>query len=674
MSYKKWIVSNSDKILAKNLAEECDIDPIAALILASRGYSDPIEIDQFLSNDPIISSHRELIDIEKAVECINNSISEDDLIAVYGDYDCDGICATAILYKFLTSKNARCIYYIPDRFTEGYGMNKEAIDILYSKGVGLIVTVDNGISSTHEIEYAKSLGIKVVVTDHHLPKDTLPKADAIINPHRDASKFVFKDICGTVVAYKLICALEDKEPEELLDYYSDFLAIATIGDIMPLTDENRDIVKHGIKKIKHKPVTGIEAIISVAGITRNDINSTKIAFGIVPRINAAGRMGNASRAVELLLCDNILSALEIANVIDEDNTERHRVEDNIFKQACEIVEKNKYQYNRIIVVSGDQWHSGVLGIVASKISAKYGKPAIVLTKDGETAYGSGRGYGDFSLFNAIDSCCDILIKYGGHEAAAGLTLASENIDIFRIKINDYLQNNVVFSPPCVKIDCKLNPLALTTDICYSIAVLEPFGQLNPSPIFGLYGCVIEKIIPIGSGKHLRIFFKKNDTTFQAVLFSKTVESFAFGIGDLVDLAVSLEINFYNGAENLSVKIREMRLSEYNEEELFSDIEKCDCLFSGIDIDFSSITPDRAEIGEVYKSITAVKSREFIINRFLKTLGYAKTYIAIEILCELSLIRSDNSLLYPMKNVAKTNLNNSPLYKRLNEKGAQNDVG
>lgn len=674
MSYKKWIVANSDKILAKDLAEECDIDPIAALILASRGYSDPIEIDQFLSNDPIISSHRELIDIEKAVECINNSISEDELIAVYGDYDCDGICATAILYKYFTSRNARCIYYIPDRFNEGYGMNKEAIDVLYSKGVGLIVTVDNGISSNQEIEYAKSLGIKVVVTDHHLPKDTLPKADAVINPHRDASKFVFKDICGTVVAYKLICALEDKEPEELLDYYSDFLAIATIGDIMPLTDENRDIVKHGIKKIKYKPVTGIEAIISVVGITRNDINSTKIAFGIVPRINAAGRMGNASRAVELLLCDNILSALEIANAIDEDNAQRHRVEDDIFKEACDIVEENRYQYNRIIVVSGANWHSGVLGIVASKISAKYGKPAIVLTQDGETAYGSGRGYGDFSLFNAIDSCCDILIKYGGHEAAAGLTLASENIDKFRIKINNYLEKNVVFSPPTLRIDCKLNPRALSTDICYSIAVLEPFGQLNPSPIFGLYGCTIEKIIPIGSGKHLRLFFLKDDTTFQAVLFNCTVEHFAFDIGDIVDLAVGLDINFYNGNENLSVKIKEMKISDCNDEELFSDIEKCDCLFSNIDMDFSSITPDRAEVGEVYKSISSAISLEFIINRFLKTLGYAKTYIAIEVLLELSLIKADKGLFYQVKNARKTNLTNSELYRKLIEKGAQNHVG
>lgn len=674
MSYKKWVIANSDKVLAKNLSEECDIDPIAALILSSRGYSDPLEIDQFLSNDPIITSYRELINIEKAVECINQAILEDELIAIYGDYDCDGICATTIIYKYFISRNARCIYYIPDRFTEGYGMNKDAIDNLYSKGVGLIVTVDNGISSIEEIEYAKSLGMKVVVTDHHLPKETLPQADAIINPHIDSSEFLFKDVCGTVVAYKLVCALEDKEPEELLDTYSDFLAIATIGDIMPLIDENRDIVKYGINKIKHKPSTGIDAIISVAGITRNDINSTRIAFGIVPRINAAGRMGNAARAVELLLCDNMLSALEMANSIDDDNTERHRVEENIFKVACNIVEKNKYQYNRIIVVSAPDWHSGVLGIVASKITNRYGKPAIVLTEDGEIAYGSGRGFGDFSLFDAINSCSEILIKFGGHDAAAGITIACENIDKFRKNINQYLVSHVKYEPQTVIIDCKLNPLALTTDICYSFAALEPFGQLNPSPIFGLFGCTIEKIISIGSGKHLRLFFRKNDITFQAVLFGCSVENFAFQIGDIVDIAVSLEINFYNGSENLSVKIKELRVSEYNEEDLFNDISKCDCLFSDIEDDYFSITPNRTQIGEIYKSVSSPKSKEYILNRFLKTFGYAKTYIAIEVLLELSLIKIENGILYQIKNAPKTNLNNSVLFSKLNEKGAQNDVG
>ena len=673
MSYKKWIIADFDKAFAKKIAEECDIDPIAALILSSRGYDDPFEIEQFLSDDPIISSHRELLDIDKAVECIKNSMQNDELIAIYGDYDCDGICATAILYKYFSSKNVRCIYYIPDRFTEGYGINSNAIDALYSKGVGTIITVDNGISAIQEIEYAKTLGIKVVVTDHHLPKETLPDACAVVNPHRDNSQFTFKDVCGTVVAYKLICALEDKDPEELLDYYSDFLAIATIGDIMPLIDENRDIVKCGINKIKYKPSTGIEAIISVAGITRNDINSTKIAFGVVPRINASGRMGDASRAVELLLCDNILSALEIANRIDEDNIERHRVEETIFKEACEIVEKNNYQYNRIIVVAGEDWHSGVLGIVASKLSNKYGKPTIVLTIDGENAYGSGRSAGEFSLFDAIDSCSDILTKYGGHDAAAGLTLAYKDIEHFRLKINDYLLKNTVFSPPCVRLDCKLNPIALSTDICYSFASLEPFGQKNPTPVFGLFECTIDRITPIGSGKHLRIFLKRENVTFQAVLFGCNEENFAFQIGDTVDLAVGLEINSYNGNQNLSIKIKEMRLSDCDEEKLFSDISKCDCLFSETDVEYSPISLSREEIGEVYRSITAPKSKEFIINRFLKTLGYAKVYIAIEILCELSLIKFDNGLLYPIKNSVKTNLNNSVLYRKLLEKGAQNDV-
>jgi len=284
----------------------------------------------------------------------------------------------------------------------------------------MIITVDNGIASFEEIEYANSLGIKTVVTDHHLPKENLPEAVAVIDPHRDTCAESFKDVCGTVVAYKLLCALENKECEELINKYSDILAIATIGDIMPLKYENRDIVKRGILKIKQRPLTGIEALISVAGMSRNDINSSRIAFGLVPRINAAGRMGNAARAVELLLCDNILNALEIANDIDADNTRRHQVETQIFDEACGLIEENGYKFNRVIVVSGKNWHSGVLGIVASKIADKYSRPTIVLTEEDDgLAFGSGRSIADFSLFNAINYCEELLVKFGGHKMAAG---------------------------------------------------------------------------------------------------------------------------------------------------------------------------------------------------------------------------------------------------------------
>ncbi len=664
MSFNKWVLANTDRCLAKSIAEECDIDPIAALILSSRGYKEPIEIEQLLSDDPIISSPHNLFDIDIAVECIKNAIEEDVLIAIYGDYDCDGICATALLYKYFTDKGVRTIYYIPDRFTEGYGMNKQAIESLYSKGVGLIITVDNGISSVEEIEFANSLGIKTVVTDHHLPKEVLPDAVAVIDPHRDTCVDAFKDVCGTVVAYKLLCALENKECEELINKYSDILAIATVGDIMPLKYENRDIVKRGLLKIKQRPITGIEALISVAGMGRNDINSSRIAFGLVPRINAAGRMGNASRAVELLLCDNILNALEIANEIDADNTRRHQVETQIFDEACEIIEANGFNFNRVIVVSGNNWHSGVLGIVASKIAEKYSRPTIVLTEEDDgLAFGSGRSIADFSLFDAISACEDLLLKFGGHTAAAGLTLEKEKISAFREKINQYAK-----SFPCtnkvLNIDFKLNPKALTTDICYCFAPLEPFGQANPMPVFGIFGCKIEKITAIGNGKHIRILFSKDGVTFQGLYFGKTTDTFAYKLNDTVDLAVCLEINYYKDVESLSIKIKDIRISNLNEEKLFDDIEKCSDYLSGISGDYSSIAPTREEIGEVFRAFSNGNIEEYVINQFLQTLGYGKTFIAVTVLKDLNLIEYKDNKFFVVKNAPKTNLTNSKIYNNL----------
>ncbi len=664
MSFNKWVLANTDRDLAKNIAEECDIDPIAALILSSRGYREPFEIEQLLSDEPIISSPHNLFDIDVAVECIKKAVEEDLLIAIYGDYDCDGVCATALLYKYFSDKGVRVIYYIPDRFTEGYGMNKEAIETLYAKGVGLIITVDNGIASIEEIEFANSLGIKTIVTDHHLPKETLPGAVAVIDPHRDTCADSFKDICGTVVAYKLICALENKECEELLYKYSDILAVATVGDIMPLKYENRDIVKYGLLKIKQRPITGLEALISVAGINRNDINSTKIAFGIVPRINAAGRMGNASRAVELLLCDNILKALEIANEIDADNTLRHKVETDIFEEACEIIEANGFNYNRVIVVSGKNWHSGVLGIVASKVAEKYSRPSIVLTEEDDgLSFGSGRSIADFSLFDAIAFCEEVLVKFGGHTAAAGLTIQTDNIVVFRQKINSYAQS-LPQAKKIINIDFKLNPKALTTDICYCFAPLEPFGQANPTPIFGIYNCKIEKISEIGNGKHLRILFSKEGTTFQAVYFGKTLENLAYKLGDIVDLAVCLEINFYKDVESLSIRIKDIRISEFNEDELFSEIGLCFDFLSGVEGDYSLITPTREEVGEVFRTFGAGNNEEYILNFFLNTLGYGKTFIAITILKDLNLIEYKGKKLFIVKNAPKTNLLNSEIYKKL----------
>ncbi len=664
MAYKKWIVKQSDKELAKSLAIDCDIDPITALIAAERGYDDPALLEQFISDEVMISPAYDLIDIDLAVDCIKEAIANNEKIAVYGDYDCDGISATALLYGFLKDIGADCIYYIPDRFSEGYGMNKDAVESLKKHGVKLIITVDNGISSIEVIDYANSLGIKTVVTDHHIPKDILPNAAAVVDPHRLDCPSDFKEICGTAVAFKLVCAICEMEPEELINKFADLLAIATISDVMPLTEENRCYVKCGINQIRYKARTGISAIINVAGIEKAGIDSAKIAFGIVPRINASGRMGDASRAVEMLLCENMLEAIKIANELDTDNALRQQTEKEILTEAIEIVETNGYKNDRVIVVSGNNWHKGVVGIVASRIADKYGKSCFVISTDGENSSGSGRSCGGFPLFDAVLFCTEILTKYGGHSLAAGVSMNTSDIDLFRKQINEFAKK-LPYYPPTVEIDLKLNPAALSVDIVDALSVLEPYGNGNNLPVFGIFDSTIVKTTALSGGKHTRLLLSKGDTTFTAMVFGAGPEQLPFDAGDNVDLAVTLGANYYKDEYTLSVVVKAIRPSGIDDDSFFNSYITFNDFLVNNEINSDSIAPTRADIGEVYKYVKLnAGAEEKIVYKFAKSLGPGKTLAAIKILSELKLIIKENGVLRINEIINKQDLSNSDFYKKI----------
>lgn len=665
MAFRKWIVGKADKEAAKYLAEECGIDPFSALLACSRGLSDPSELEQFITNEPLLCDPRELIDIENAAEIINAAISDNKKIAVFGDYDCDGVVSTAIMYKYLRSRNADVVTYIPDRLTEGYGMNKGAIDKLKAQGVELIITVDNGISCFQEIDYANTLGISTVVCDHHLPGEKLPDALAVVDPHRKDCPSSFKEVCGAVVAFKLICVIDDKEPEQLLYNFADLLSVATIGDICPLIDENRSIVKAGLHLMRVRPNTGVSALINVAGIDRQSINSGKVSFGVVPRINAAGRMGDADRAFRLLICGDMREAIGIANELDRENAERQRIEKEVSKSAIEIVEKNGYQYNRVIVVAGEDWHSGIVGIVAARICEKYGKPTIVLSVEGDMSHGSGRSFEPFNLFDAINASSEHLLKYGGHSQAAGVSLSIDKIDDFRAAINEYAAT-LPLTVPTINIDFRINPNGMSVEMVDAIRLLEPFGVGNPAPVFGLFGVTLDKITPIGSGKHLKLLFSKSGGAFQALLFGKTQEDFCYKIGDTLDLAVALDSNFFREEYTLSVQIKAMRRSDTNEDKLFSDIAQFDNYMCGLEFEANTLFPTREEVGEVYKFIHKMPSNEeTVLQHFLNEPGFAKTQISLKTLCELGLISGEKGV-YMSMNAPKTDLMNSCTYKKLYE--------
>lgn len=665
MGMKKWQIAGFNKMLAKELAVECDIDPIVALIASARGYTDPASLEEFLSDEPCFDDPRNLVDIEKAADIINSYIENGSRIAVYGDYDCDGITSTVLMFSYLKSRGADCVYYIPDRFDEGYGMNTGAVEKLAGEGIKLLITVDNGIACHNEIKRAKELGMSVVVTDHHLPKETLPQADAVVDPHRVDCRSEFKEICGAEVAFKLICVLEEREPEELLPYYSDLLSVALTADVMPLIYENRAIVKYGIEKLKRSPLTGFSALMSVAAIQRDNISAGRIAFGIAPRINAAGRMGSAARAVELLLSDNMLNALGIANEIDDDNSERQRIEKEIFAEASAEIEKKGYFYDRVIVVDGEGWHNGVLGIVASRITERYGCPSIVISRNGDAASGSGRSIEGFSLYDAINAASDTLSKFGGHELAAGISLSSNNIPAFREKINEYA-SVCDFVPPVLKLDCKLNPSGLTVELAEALKELEPFGQGNPSPLFGVFGVKLERINQIGGGKHLRLIFSKGDNSFQALLFGVTAEQFCFECGDLLDLAVTVSSDIYNGETRLSVQVKALRMNGTDDVRLFGEISCFNDYMAGRQVDAEQLLPSREETGSVYRLIASKPvTGERIKYLTLNTVGYAKCEISLMVLSELGLIQKDGAGFYKITGAGRrTELANSAVYRNL----------
>lgn len=666
MSVKKWIVGTPDRERAKILAEECDVDPFAALVAVGRGIDDEGELEQMISDELLLCDPLELADIDIAADYINKSIANGTKIAVFGDYDCDGVVATSLLYDYLVGRGADVVAYIPDRIEEGYGMNTHAVDKLASQGVGLIITVDNGISCAGEIAYAETLGVKTVVTDHHLPPEILPSAVAVVDPHRADCPSTFKEICGAEVAFKLVCAIDDKSAEEMLPRYADILAVATIGDVMPLVNENRCIVKAGIQKIKASANNGIAAILNMAGIDRANIDASKISFGIVPRINAAGRMGSAYRAFELLTSDSTINALKIAGPIDDDNVHRQHIEKDILSSAVKMIENNGYNHNRVIVVSGKDWHFGVLGIVASRICERYGKPTLVLSCENGVAHGSGRSFAGFHLYNAINSCSDVLLKYGGHELAAGVSVSKENIDVFRKRINEYAAAQPT-AVPQLYIDFRLNPVGLSVDMAFALKSLEPFGHGNPIPIFGIFGVTLEKITAIGGGKHLKLLCRKNGSAFQALLFGVTPDKFCFVTGDMIDLAVTLDANLYQGQYSLSVQIKALKMSDSNQDEYFKEKQYLDDFLSGCTTDFAAIFPSREEVGSIYKKINASPVGVERLKYIDTGIGYAKTQIAVKTLCELGLVSENNGILIGHKSQQKNDLMNSVTYKKLYER-------
>ena len=673
MSRKKWIVSNCDKEAATLIAEELNVSPYAALIASARGVKTVEDAEDFFGiNEAVATDPFDFPDMYKAVKRIKTALDNFERIAVYGDYDADGVTATTLLYSYLALQGADVVFAVPNRHTEGYGLSYSAIDNISRMGVKLIITVDNGISAVDEAEYIRQLEMDLIVTDHHLPSEMIPDAVAVVDPHREDCILPFKDYAGVGVAYKLICALEGEE-NEVTESFLDLVAIGTIADVMPLKGENRSIVRKGTELINDSDRVGIQALIEIAGLEGKPVKSGTIAFGIAPRINAAGRIGTADRAIRLLLSEDYDEANLLAEEINEDNVLRQQTEQEILAQAIEIIESHpSWKYDKVLVVSGENWHDGVIGIVASRLVEKYGKPTIVITENEDlTAKGSGRSVEGFSLYDALSACADVLDHYGGHTLAAGLGIDTEKIDLFRREINRYADGAAAFCP-VQNIDFKINPSCVNTELLDVIESLEPFGAGNPQPVFGLYNMTLTDITPIGSGKHLRLSLRRGETTLNAVLFRMTQLDFPYVMGDVLDVAATFESNEYMGQLRLNILVRNIKLHDMDDEVLFDAMNSFDDIMSGRNTGHISALPDRDFIALVYKFIRSKGKWRYDNEILCKRLGldaasYAKVCVALEALTELGTIiyDGDGNLTLPQENI-KVNLNDAPVLKRIKE--------
>lgn len=640
MILRKWEVRPLDKERAAAFAQTYGVPFFLAMLMNIRGLDDAAHLRDFLGEGEPLSDPFLLKDMDKAAARITRAVDNMEKIAVYGDYDADGVTSTAMLYSYLETRGADVIFYIPQREGEGYGMNIGAVEYLKEQGVTLIVTVDNGISSVQEVARANELGIDVVVTDHHRPQEILPDAVAVVDAYRPDDTSPYKHFSGVGIAFKLLMALEDGagDVEDLLEAYSDLAAIGTIGDIVPLTGENRTLIRAGLERLSQSDRPGVQALLENAGIAGKVLTSTNVAFTLVPRINATGRMGAPERAVRLLISGYEEEAEVLSEEICADNEERRRVEAEIAEAAFADIEAKGYMKDRVVVVDGENWHHGVIGIVASRVTERCGKPCMIISRGETEAKGSGRSIEGFSLFEAICACGDLLIKFGGHPMAAGITLKPENIEAFRKRINRYAAEHFPQMPTqTVTLDCKLNPAALSVSMAQSLTQLEPFGNGNPQPVFGLFNMELSNVTPVGGGGHLRLTLEKNGSVITAMRFNTKPEELPYHIGDKIDLAVQLEAREFRGQPSLTVIVRDMKFAAFNTEKNIASLASFEKWQRGEVLsaeDKNRLYPDRACLAAIYRALRTVNGKETDQVRFVSqfgkdmTLGLFKTALLV----------------------------------------------
>ena len=669
----------SEQKYAATLAAQQKEVGLLAGILAARGITDPTEALTLLAGEEELSDPMLLTDMDKACARILEAIDKEQTIVVYGDYDVDGVTATALLYQHLKGMGASVKCMLPSREGDGYGLSKNAIQSIHDKGCQLIVTVDNGISALEEAEFAASLGVDLIVTDHHLPHDALPKAVAVVDPRRADDHSPFKGLCGAGVAFKLCAALDGCPPEEMLDYCGDLAAVGTVADVMPLTGENRTLVKAGLKLLQQTDRPGVSALLEEVGLEGKPITAENVSYAIAPRINAAGRMDNAVTALQLVLCEDEERAAELAHKLNEINVARQETEQEIVKAAQQQLDAEPaILEDRVILIWGRDWHPGVIGIVASRLVEKTGRPVIVVSVDehGE-GKGSGRSVQGFNLHQCIASCEDILLRFGGHAMAAGLSVREENLPELRRRLNEWAAREcaVLFTPP-LECDLSIHLDRITVESVRRLEQLAPYGAENPTPVFVLEKAVIDGIFSVSEGKHCRLRLRQGNASIYAVWFGMPPEQLPYTMGDVVDAAVNLSVYESLRGAQLSGRILELHPAGFGNAAA-EQTALVQALRRGTPLSAEQkarIAPERSDIITVYRELQARRWHAEDLQPLFAKLGEENTgkiLVAITALEQVGLIavreRSGAKFWELVPAEGKKNLADAPILKCLEER-------
>ena len=559
---KKWQIYQTDENKVKEIQEKYKINKLLATILVNREITEKRQIEKFLNpkrND--FYNPYEMPDMEKAIERIIKAIENNEKIIIYGDYDVDGITSVTVLKSFLEERGIHVSEYIPNRLEEGYGLNKKAVEYIAKQGNQLMITVDCGISAIEEVEYANKLGIETIVTDHHEPGEELPKAIAVVDTKRKDNKYPFRNLAGVGVVFKLIQAISQKLdlPEKEYLKYLDIVCIGTISDIVPLVDENRVIVKLGLKLVEQTKNLGLKAILEASGYSKIDSNT--ISFGVAPRINACGRMGHQEEALKLFLSKDSKEVQELTQKLNEYNRLRQETEKQIYNESIIQIEEKDLADRNTIVVMGKGWHHGVIGIVSSRITELYFKPSILLCEEEDYGKGSGRSIPGFDLYEALTQCKDTIDKFGGHSMAVGINVKKDKFEEFKEKLEKIAkEKHTEEIVPILKIDALINLDEIDKEMVESLKELEPFGEANKMPLFAFKNLKIDSIRALSEGKHLKLTLKDDRNIVNAIGFNLGELSTEYKIGDKIDVVGNLEINSFNGVDNIQINMKDMMKS------------------------------------------------------------------------------------------------------------------